>query len=74
MGVDMEDKKLVECLISHYKEEKLYYSFFFFFWETKIGAFNGLICIDSNIGLNMCPKGGEGRSSSINCKSVKSSF
>ena len=32
---------------------------------------NGLICINSNIGLDMCPNGDEERRSSINCKSVK---
>ena len=31
---------------------------------------NGLICIDSDIELDMCPNGGEGTSSSINYKSV----
>ena len=42
MGVNIEDKELVECLIPHWKGETL--SFFL------VVAINGLICIDT------CPR------------------
>ena len=54
MGLNMEDKELVECLILHWKGERIFYFFL-------IVVINGLICINSDIGLDTCAKGGEGR-------------
>ena len=59
----MEDEELVKMFNPTLKMREI-------ILFILIVMINGLICIDSDIGLDMCPNGGEGRRSSINYKLV----